>query len=98
MRVRSCFFVKVRKAKGRNVVGGSKIGKIDGFTGGSVGFRIGWTGVPKAGEEEGTGSDCVVVGPIRNKGAVRSDTSLPSISLTSDMEENERIPLVLIDC
>lgn len=56
--VRLCFFVKVRKAIGRSVAGGRSMGNIEGL-GGSGGLygRIGWTGVPKAGEEEGMGFD-----------------------------------------
>ena len=73
VRVRLCFFVKVRKAKGRSVAGGSKMGNIEGFEGSSGGLlsRRGWTGVPKAGEDEGMGSGPAGVGPLRNRGAVR---------------------------
>lgn len=59
--MRLCFFVNVRKAKGRNVGGGRRIGRMVGMEGlnaGGGGARagwvggIGWRGVPKAGEEE----------------------------------------------
>jgi hypothetical protein len=65
VRVRLCFFVNVRKASGRNVAGGSRMGSTVGFAAGlsAGGARIGavlrglmgCTGVPKAGEEEGIG-------------------------------------------
>ena len=41
---------------GRSVAGGRSMGNIEGLGGsGSLYGRIGWTGVPKAGEEEGMG-------------------------------------------
>lgn len=52
--VRECFLVNVRNASGRRVAGGRMIGSI-----GACLFvvtlkgRNGWTGVPKAGEEDG---------------------------------------------
>ena len=52
--MRLCFFVNDRKARGRNVAGGSDIGSIVGFNG--IVDKIGCAGVPKAGEEEGTES------------------------------------------
>lgn len=54
VKVRLCFFVNVRKARGRKVAGGRSMGSMEGL-GGSLGggARIGWTGVPKAGEDEG---------------------------------------------
>ena len=48
-----CFFVKVRKASGRSVAGGRIMGRmvvLGAFR--AKGFR-GWTGVPKAGEDDG---------------------------------------------
>lgn len=54
VRVRLCFFVNVRKAKGLRVVGGRITGNIDGLDGsGALELRIGLTGVLKAGDEEG---------------------------------------------
>ena len=38
VRVRLCFFVNVRKASGRNVAGGRRIGNIVGVVGGGMGF------------------------------------------------------------
>jgi hypothetical protein len=61
VRVRLCFLVKVRNASGRRVGGGSKMGRIVvGLScGGGIGAvrltLMGWTGVPKAGDEEGIG-------------------------------------------
>lgn len=52
--VRLCFLVNMRKANGRNVAGGSEMGSIDGVAS-SGGFRsrTGYTGVAKAGEDDG---------------------------------------------
>lgn len=59
-----CFFVNVRKASGRRVAGGSRIGSTVGFAGLRMGGArigavlrggIGCTGVPNAGDEEGIG-------------------------------------------
>ena len=65
MRVRLCFLVKVRKASGRSVAGGRRMGRTVDLAAGrrAGGARIGavrrgsmgWTGVPKAGDEEGIG-------------------------------------------
>lgn len=57
MRVRLCFFVKVRNATGLRVVGGRSTGRIETFGGGAAGLKVfrGCTGVPKPGEEEGIG-------------------------------------------
>ena len=41
---------------GRSVAGGRSMGSIEGLGGsGGLYVLIGWTGVPKAGEEEGMG-------------------------------------------
>ena len=62
--MRLCFLVKVLKASGLNVGGGSNMGSIVGIAGlnaGGGGGRWAWvggigcSGVPKAGEEESTG-------------------------------------------
>jgi hypothetical protein len=63
VRVRLYFLVKVRKASGLRVAGGSNIGRTVDFGGGFSpgGARIGavlrgligWTGVPNAGDDEG---------------------------------------------
>lgn len=65
MRVRLCFLVNVRKARGRRVAGGRSMGRTVGFAAGfsAGGARMGavlrglmgWTGVPNAGDEEGIG-------------------------------------------
>lgn len=59
-KVRLYFLVKVRKANGRRVGGGSRIGKMVAMGGlnGPVGGN-GWTGVPNAGEEEKEERDVV---------------------------------------
>ena len=63
VRVRSCFLVKLRKAKGRKEAGGRLIGSTVGVVATGVCFvRIGWTGVPKAAKEEGRGSFVVGAG------------------------------------
>lgn len=52
--VRLCFLVKVRNARGRNVAGGRRMGRMAAFDGADTLKGLsGWTGVPKAGEEEG---------------------------------------------
>ena len=59
VRVRLCFFVKVRKACGRSVAGGRIMGRMDGLRAAGAGIgavfrgRMGCAGVPKAGEDEG---------------------------------------------
>lgn len=57
--VRLCFLVKVRKATGRRVEGGSKIGRTELLVGAGLGFafRKGCTGVPNAGDDEKGGSE-----------------------------------------
>lgn len=53
VRVKLCFLVKVRNAKGRRVAGGRRIGKMVALvTGGANGLGV-WAGVPKAVDEEG---------------------------------------------
>jgi hypothetical protein len=73
VRVKLCFFVKVRKAKGLNVAGGSKIGSILAFDGTAETLKdlIGCAGVANAGEEEGIGFKGAGVGGGRNMGAAR---------------------------
>jgi len=55
VRVRLYFLVKVLKARGRNVAGGSMIGSTLALVGAAAALKglIGCTGVAKAGEEEG---------------------------------------------
>lgn len=53
VRVRECFLVKVRKANGRSVAGGRMIGRMAAFGALTAKGFGGWTGVPKAGDEEG---------------------------------------------
>ena len=59
VRVRLCFFVKVRNARGRKVGGARRTGNVEGLDDPAafVVWRIGWMGVPKACEDEGTGSE-----------------------------------------
>ena len=67
LRVRLCFFVNVRKARGRRVDGGSRIGRIGLLTAGlkagcakgrfDAGM-IGCAGVPNAGDDEKTFASC----------------------------------------
>ena len=49
--------MKVLKARGRKVAGGSRIGRILAFAGMAAALkgRMGWTGVANAGDEEGIG-------------------------------------------
>lgn len=53
----------MRNATGRRVVGGSNIGRIDVLAGTAVGllFRNGCAGVPNAGDDEGTGSESILM-------------------------------------
>jgi hypothetical protein len=55
--VKLCFFVNVRKARGRNVAGGSRIGRMLAFGAIAAALKglMGCAGVAKAGEEEGIG-------------------------------------------
>ena len=55
--VKLYFFVKVRKARGRNVAGGRRMGSMLPLVGteATLKGRIGCAGVAKAGEEEGIG-------------------------------------------
>lgn len=55
--------VNVRKATGRRVDGGSKIGKIEVLEGGAfpLGIRNGRAGVPNAGDDEGIGSPVAIL-------------------------------------
>lgn len=69
--VKLCFFVNVRKATGRRVAGGNKIGRILDLAAGTLNGRIGWAGVAKAGDEEGMGFDGAGVAGGRKMGAVR---------------------------
>lgn len=61
--VRLCLRVKVRKATGRRVEGGSRIGRIEVLAGGACvfGMRNGRAGVPNAGEDEGIGSEVAIL-------------------------------------
>lgn len=58
--MRLCFLVNVRKARGRKAVGGSLMGSTEGLDCSTVfDVRIGYAGVPKAGDDEGMTSECV---------------------------------------
>lgn len=54
--------MNVRKATGRRVEGGSRIGRTEVRADSGLGlfFRKGCTGVPNAGDEEGIGSESMV--------------------------------------
>jgi hypothetical protein len=71
VRVKLCFLVKVRKAKGRNVAGGRRTGSMLAFAAAVVTLngRIGCTGVPNAGDDEGIGFNGAGVGGGLNMGA-----------------------------
>jgi hypothetical protein len=57
VRVRECFFVKVRKARGRSEAGGRMIGRMAALEALTLKGFSGWTGVPKAGEEDGSAEE-----------------------------------------
>ena len=71
--VKLCFLVKVRKARGRNVAGGRRTGSMLAFAAAAVTLkgRMGWIGVPNAGDEEGIGFNGAGVGGGLNIGAAR---------------------------
>jgi hypothetical protein len=71
VRVKLCFFVNVRKARGRRVAGGNSTGSMLGFDTGATNGRIGCAGVAKAGEEDGMGLSGAGVGGGRKMGAAR---------------------------
>ena len=81
VKVRLCFFVKVRNANGLKVAGGSIIGRTLGALAGTeisnllTGFTIGCTGVPNAGDDDGIGFTGAGVFGGWNRGAVRACTS-----------------------
>ena len=52
--MRLCFLVNIRNASGRKVAGGRRMGRMVGMRGCGTLLRTGWTGVPKAGEDEGS--------------------------------------------
>ncbi len=83
MRVRLCFFVKVRKATGRRVGGGSKMGNTVGGGRTAVGMWgfNGCSGVPNAGEDDGI-SDDAVAGGGDDRDAVRF-AGLKALIITS---------------
>src|SRR5688572_22875455 len=59
--VRECFFVKARKARGLKVAGGRMMGSIAAFGTFMLNGLRGWTGVPKAGEDEGKAEDGIAL-------------------------------------
>ena len=63
--------MKVLKARGRRVAGGSRIGRTLAFVGAAAALKclIGCTGVAKAGEEEGIGFGGAGVAGTLNMGA-----------------------------
>jgi hypothetical protein len=87
VRVKLCFLVNVLNARGRNVAGGRRIGRILAFTGAAVGLkaRTGYAGVPKAGDEEGIGFNGAGVGGGLNIGAARGFSVWPGRDILSIM-------------
>lgn len=73
MIVKLCFFVKVRKARGRKVAGGRRIGNMLAFGAMAAGLNgfMGCTGVPNAGDDEGIGFEGAGVAGTLNMGAAR---------------------------
>jgi hypothetical protein len=62
--VRLCFLVKVLKANGRRVAGGSRIGRMVAFAGAiENGFKVP-AGVANAGDEEGIGFEAFGFGVL----------------------------------
>jgi len=55
---------------------------------------MGWTGVPKAGDEEGIGLERAGVGPLRNKGAVRAGLFDLSIIGSLALDDAETLSLL----
>lgn len=72
----------MRKATGRRVEGGSKIGKIDAFVGAALGFviRKGCTGVPNPGDDDGIGSRSAVIREVAGVRVGRGVSSMLSRS------------------
>jgi len=78
VRVRLCFFVKVLKARGLKVAGGSRIGSMLAFARAGAGTLKGLircAGVPNAGEEEGMGFRGASAGGGLNIGAARGSST-----------------------
>ena len=73
MSVRLCFFVKVLKANGLKVAGGSSTGSMLVFGGATVTLKglMGCAGVPKAGDDDGIGLRGAGVGGALNMRAGR---------------------------
>lgn len=71
VKVKLCFFVKVRNAKGRRVAGGSITGRILALAAGgpTLNGLMGCAGVPNAGEDDGIGFEGVGVAGCRKIGA-----------------------------
>jgi hypothetical protein len=67
--VRECFLVNVRKASGRRDAGGRMIGRIAALGALTLKGFSGWTGVPKAGEEEGSADEGICWCGLRKMGA-----------------------------
>lgn len=86
--VKLYFFVKVRKASGRKVAGGSSIGRMLGFDkGATLKDRIGWAGVANAGDEEGMGLTGAGVGGTLKRAATRGSSGrLPVIVAITQLQ------------
>lgn len=89
--------MKVRKAIGRRVDGGSKIGKIEVLGGGAfpLGILNGRAGVPNAGDDEGIGSPVAILkrsgcrgveASILSQDFKKRDKSLIELELTQKLQ------------
>ena len=83
VRVRLCFFVKILNASGLRVAGGRRIGRIVGTRGCGTLLRIGWTGVPKAGEDEGSAFAAMASPPGLKKAAAGLSLELMRLSIVT---------------
>ena len=78
--------MNVRKASGRRVAGGRIIGRMAAFGALTAKGFGGWTGVPKAGEEDGIEEDGMGLCFRRNMGAgVLSIVNVLSLSTRHDI-------------
>lgn len=64
------------------MAGGSSMGSVDGLdVSGGFEVRTEWTGVPKAGEDEGIRLECAGGWSVRKRGAVRIRVALFEFSI-----------------
>lgn len=85
----------MRKATGRRVEGGSKIGRIDAFVGTVFGFviRKGCTGVPNPGDDDGIGSKSAVIWEVAGVLVGRGVPSMLSRGWSCRENDQARISL-----